>query len=142
MAALLMSMWFISRGLESAPLPDPADSPLALYVAAACAVSAAIMLLSDLLCLPPPRKDEPRWSIIAVVGHTSYFTLQTLFLQTAYFTVLTTAIYYQDGQLMALIYRLALWTNTQGVALTLLFFKLNWYEPKWRKNIMMPMHKM
>ena len=38
-------------------------------------------------------------------------------------------------------FKISLWVNTQGVALTLLFFKLNWFEEKWQRDIQKPMEK-
>ena len=106
------------------------------------AVVMIITFLSDLFGLPPPTKDQPKWNIISIIGHCSYFTLQTLFLQTAFTIVKAYAIVQESGQLFIVCSSLALWVNTQGAALTLLFFKLNWFEPKWQRDIQKPMEIM
>ena len=98
-----------------------------------------ITFASDLFGLPPPTKAQPKWNTISIIGHCGFFTLQTLFLQTAFTIVKAYAIVSENTKLLVLVSSLALWVNTQGTALTLLFFKLNWYEPKWQRDVQRPM---
>ena len=105
------------------------------------AIVMVITFVSDLFLLPHPTPDQPKWQTIAIIGHCGFFTLQTLFLQTCYALVKCYAVCTGHLQLMVVCYSLALWVNTQGTALTLLFFKLNWYEPKWQRDIQKPMEQ-
>ena len=48
----------------------------------------------DLTGLPPASKGEPKWDTVSSpLGHFGYFTLQSLFLQTAYLCLKAYAIY-------------------------------------------------
>ena len=100
-----------------------------------------ITFSADMFLLPHPSPDEPKWQTIAIIGHSGFFTIQTLFLQTCYHVVKCYALFTGNIKLAIVCYAISLWVNTQGAALTLLFFKLNWYEPKWQRDIQKPMEK-
>jgi hypothetical protein len=44
--------------------------------------------------------------------------------------------------LAAMVQYLAVWVATQSAALTLLFFKNNWYEPRWHRDVLVTMEGM
>ena len=105
------------------------------------AIAMVITFVSDIFLLPYPTPDQPKWQTVSIIGHCGFFTLQTLFLQTSYALVKAYAIYTGNAKLCVVCCSMALWVNTQGAALTLLFFKLNWYEPKWQRDIQKPNEK-
>ena len=102
------------------------------------AIAMVVTFMSDMFLLPYAAPGEPKWQTISIIGHCGFFTLQTLFLQTSYSLVKAYAIYTRNIQLVVVCYAVSLWVNTQGTALTILFFKLNWYEPKWQRDIQKP----
>lgn len=140
--ALIAGMIRASR-MEGAAMLDETQAELVfsnrnVVLAGICAVCMVLTLCSDLFMLPAPRRTDPDWNSIGIIGHPGFFTLQTLFLQTAFTLVKAYALWSADVHLAALTFSIALWVDTQGVALTLLFFKLNWWEPKWQRDVQKP----
>lgn len=96
---------------------------------------------SDLFLLPAPRRTSPTWNTISIIGHPAFFTMQTLFLQTAFALLKWWSFWTENAPLATVMFKISLWVDTQGIALTLLFFKLNWFEKKWQRDIQTPMEK-
>ena len=82
----------------------------------------------------PTKNDLNKWISMSIIGHSAFFTLQSLFLQTAYTLCKAYALCTGNTPLLIVCYGCSLWVNTQGAALTFLFLKLNWYEKEWQKD--------
>jgi len=82
----------------------------------------------------PTKNDLNKWISMSIIGHSAFFTLQSLFLQTAYTMCKAYALCTGNTPLLIVCYGCSLWVNTQGAALTFLFLKLNWYEKEWQKD--------
>jgi hypothetical protein len=144
-AGLVYALLQFANSLPGLPAEDVAvassqtATPLPLLYACAIVVT---LTKGDLTGLPPPSKGEPKWDTVSSpLGHFGYFTLQSLFLQTAYLCLKAYAIYTSNSRVLELCLVLSVWTNTQGVALTLLFFKLNWFESNWIREVKIPLEK-
>ena len=91
--------------------------------------------------MPIPTKSDSKWDAIGAIGHASFYSLQALFLQTAYTLCKAYAMLTGNTKLLAATYRCALWTTVNGTGLTVLFFGLMWFQKKWQKEIGRPMEK-
>ena len=147
-ALFALMMYVLTRIADGLPGLAAEDEALALRDAQtplpflyACIIVVTVTK-GDLTGTPPPSKGEPKWDSVATpLGHWAFFTLQTLFVQTAYLCLKAYGIYMGNTKILQLCLQISLWTNTQGVALTILFFKLNWFEAKWIRDVKKPLEK-
>jgi hypothetical protein len=99
-----------------------------------------IIYVDMLLPVYDPKSDkakkfagDAKWQNIGgVLGHCCYFTLQTLFLTAVYHTLCAVAAFTGNAQLQELCYQIGMFVAIDGIGLTILWYALNWCEPKWQ----------
>jgi hypothetical protein len=119
----------------------PRDSYHVLVSAALFVLSAAA-LVAELVVRPPPKRGDRIWNTLEPIGHAAYFTHQIIMLQAVYCGYGLAAALSESPGLAAMVQYLAVWVATQSAALTLLFFKNNWYEPRWHRDVLVTMEGM
>lgn len=136
---LFAALYAWSRTLE----PLPVD---AIVTTGAGSVPARIVLAlfqlsiaaCNLVIQPGPFKRYPDYyTVLRVGGRTcTFFTSQSISVMTVVFTAWPVALMLEDYQLAhALLKGLTLWCALQGSILTLLFWRLNWVEKRWRNEL-------
>ena len=122
----------------SRTLPTLPTTLTGLPLRSALAATQAVVLWADIGAQPAPSSGDHKFYAIQPIGHAAFFTVQTLMLQFVVFASGAAAAALGDARLGCASMCLSLWTATQGVILTLNFFKLNWFEAKWRTQVAMP----
>lgn len=130
MAALLLILVRASRLMEYCEMPEVTTLEIIWALVAFAVVS--FVLACHLVVLPPPVEKEQRAAIIAFAGHVGSASVQTIYVQWAYFGLNLLALLTGDAQMMTMVYRMSVWTNMQGLLLIIFFFKLHWYESRCR----------
>jgi hypothetical protein len=136
-AACLYKAFAVPNGAPHIP-----HAPFHVLASMALFFLSTTALFAEFIVCPAPKKGEMGWRTLGTIGHAAYFTVQTLMLQTIYSGFTFAAGLSESPALAALVQYLAVWIGTQGIALTLLFFKHNWYEPRWRRDVLTMMETM
>lgn len=102
----------------------------------------------DLYYATPPRVDDRKYKLCArgVGGHFSYLTVNIVAYNAYYWNLCLVGellwIYHHRfehfpvARAIRASYSMAVFSSTLGTILTLLFLKFNWYEPKWREDVL------
>jgi len=129
MALLLLVLMRASRLLEECDtLPA---TPRELLTATTALVCITIVLFWHIILMPTPLESDASWGAFDLMGHVGTMSVQTVYLQFAYFALNLLALFTGDAQLLTMVYRVSVWTNMQGIMLTVFFFKLHWYDERY-----------
>ena len=87
---------------------------------------------------PPCLKGTPSHECSRYLGPYAYFTKHALTIQAAHLTLSLAAEVSLDGRVLVCTHAFATFAAVVGIALTVLFLKLNWFEDTWRTEVLAP----
>mmetsp|Transcript_21930 Transcript_21930/g.65751 ORF Transcript_21930/g.65751 Transcript_21930/m.65751 type:complete len:283 (+) Transcript_21930:346-1194(+) len=133
--SLSLALVAVSRTFD-APAAPVAFSYLRCAATAGLFWAAGFALVTDSYRNPPPEKGSASHTCSRYLGPYGFFTKQALTIQVAHLAVSSLAETLADPQLLALSHAFAAFAASVGIALTLLYLKLNWFEPTWQKEVL------
>ena len=141
---IFVALGFIGR--IWAPRVEPLPAPYAVSTGfghPACRILLALfqatICFANYVAQPGSFKDPQfmdHWNTVRIAGRVAaYFTAMTIALDTVYFTLWAVFALSNDLRLAHALTQMSVWHATQGIILTILFYFLNWREPKWRNEL-------
>ena len=115
-------------------------SGMKLALTALCCFLATLTNAMEFFAFPAPHLSDKKWVVMGdgLGGHFVYLTIHITVLQQIYWTAcfLAGAGFVEWPALTFSAYRLTPFISGIAIALGLLFLKLNWFEPGWRKEVL------
>jgi hypothetical protein len=114
-------------------------TPFSMYRFATASVllwCGGMSLFTDTWRNPPPERGSDSHCCSSTLGPYAFFTKQALTIQTSHLIVSWVAEAFSAPHLLAVSHCFAPFAAVVAVALTLLYLKLNWFEPTWRKEVL------
>lgn len=160
LACLLVAASVASRRLE--PTKPEASRPtdrLDLLLQGLALVGYCTFVWIEMAVLPPPdpARSPKKRAVISIVGHAAFFTDQCLLIGLVY-TIGSSLCTFEPwivgalpaaaqpqlaleiGHIRTLTNSVGVFVGTMGIALSLLFYGLNWREKQWRQEVMGRFH--
>lgn len=135
-ALCLVSGAFVVAAASATPIDSlPPTSASGVLLAGLAGILSTSALAVDLAWHPPPNVGDDVYNTLDCLGHAGFFTIQTLMLQSCYFLFSFYAMVAQDARVTSVVYGLSLWVGAQGIALTLLYYFLNWRDPVYQRDV-------
>ena len=100
------------------------------------AAAVCYALVTDAYRNPPSLEGSPSHACGRWLGPYAYFTKHALTIQCVHHCLSFAGEATLDPQLLVMTHAFACFAAVVGIALTVLFLKLNWFEPKWRKEVL------
>ena len=100
------------------------------------AAAVCYALVTDAYRNPPSLEGSPSHACGRWLGPYAYFTKHALTIQCVHLCLSFAGEATLDAQLLVMTHAFACFAAVVGIALTVLFLKLNWFEPKWRKEVL------
>uniref|UniRef100_A0A7S2S1R3 Uncharacterized protein n=1 Tax=Mucochytrium quahogii TaxID=96639 RepID=A0A7S2S1R3_9STRA len=150
LAYVALFAWVISEHNDEAVEPFNADEMWRVYMTGGCAVLSWFTLYTDLMKATPPERGDFKMTLLEnnVNGHYSYLTFHIMWLTFLYWTTCLVAeiawvwgvTHHEDiawaRKVLRFCYASSSVVAGLGVTLAVLFLKFNWFEPKWRKEVL------
>lgn len=100
------------------------------------ALAACYALATDAYRNPPSLQGSAAHACARYLGPYAYFTKHALTIQAAHLTTSLVAEVGGDRRLLASTHAFASFAAVVGVALTVLFLRLNWFDASWRAEVL------
>jgi hypothetical protein len=138
--ALTALMCAASRTFEP-PAAPLSFSPARCAFSGLLAAAVCFSLVTDAYRNPPSLKGSAAYAVGNYLGPYAFFTKHALTIQCSHGVLSFLGELLLDGRLVAMTHAFACFSAVVGIALTVLFLKLNWFEETWRKEVLHEMNK-